>query len=161
MHASIPTVYFLSLVFFPIFLSFLFGFFVYSFIFYSFFFYFLRPSFTVHGYPFLYHLPLWDLPFFVPQPFLAPYWYPFRTTHEPAGCLTSTSAQSVLVVPLSILRQNYLSYFLPLSILVLPMWKRIKLPHHLPLWHASSGPSPYLPLLDEMPSQMDISPKEA
>ena len=88
MHASIPTVYFLSLVFFPIFLSFLSGFFVYSFIFYSFFFYFLRPSFTVHGYPFLCHLPLWDLPFFVPQPFLAPYWYPFRTTHEPAGCLT-------------------------------------------------------------------------
>ena len=63
MHASIPTVYFLSLVFFPIFLSFLFGFFVYSFIFYSFFFYFLRPPFTIHGYPFLYHLPLWDLPF--------------------------------------------------------------------------------------------------
>ena len=30
-----------------------------------------------------------------------------------------------------------------LSLFVLPMWIRIKLPHHLPLWHASSGPSPY------------------
>ena len=36
----------------------------------------------------------------------------------------------------------------------------IKLSHHLPLWHASSGPSPHLPLLDEMPFQQDILPKK-
>ena len=42
--------------------------------------------------------------------------------------------------------------FLSLSVLVLPIWIRIKLPHHLPLWHALSGSSPYLPLLGETTS---------
>ena len=66
MHASIPTVYFLS-YFLSNLSSFLF-FFFFSFFFHVFLcfllflFYLLRSSpFTVYGYPFLYHLPLWDL----------------------------------------------------------------------------------------------------
>ena len=50
MHASIPTIHFLSLVFFLVFLSFLSCFFMYSFVFYSFFFfffYFLHPPFSL------------------------------------------------------------------------------------------------------------------
>ena len=50
MHASIPTIHFLSLVFFPVFLSFLSCFFMYSFVVYSFFFfffYFLRPPLSL------------------------------------------------------------------------------------------------------------------
>ena len=56
-----------SLIFFLIFLllfSFFFHFFFHVFLcFLLFLFYLLRSSpFTVYGYPFLYHLPLWDLP---------------------------------------------------------------------------------------------------
>ena len=102
--------------------------------------------------PLLYRLPLWDLPF-CPLLFLAPYGHPSKTAHYPVSCPATTSTQSVLVAPFSISRQNYLSCFLPLFALVLPLWMRIKLPHHLPLWHASSGPNPYLTLLGEMPSQ--------
>ena len=75
-----------------------------------------------------------------------------RTTHSLAGCPTITSAQSVLVALLSISKQNYLSCFLPLSVFVSPQWIRIKLSHHLPQCHASSGPNPHLPLLGEMSS---------
>jgi len=52
----------LSLAFFPIFLSFLWFFHVFLCLLFLIFYHFRRP-FTVHGYPFLYHLPLWDLPF--------------------------------------------------------------------------------------------------
>ena len=41
------------------------------------------------------------------------------------------------------------------------IWIRIKPLHYLPLWHASSGPSPYLPLLGEIPSQQDVSPQRS
>ena len=37
-------------------------------------------------------------------------------------------------------------------------WIRIKLPHHLPLWHASDGPSHLWPLLGKIPSQKGIFP---
>ena len=47
----------------------------------------------------------------------------------------------------------------PFSIFVSPQWIRIKLPHYLSLRHASSGPGPNLPLLDEMSSQQDIPQK--
>ena len=87
---------------------------------------------------------------FVPQPFLASYGHLFRIAHHPAGCPAITSTQSMLVASLSISRQSFLSCFLPLSILVLPLWIRIKLSHHLPLWHASSGTRPHIPLLGEM-----------
>ena len=97
---------------------------------------------------------------FVPQPFLASYEHLSRTAHYHAGCPAITSAQSMLVAPFSISRQSFLSCFLPLSILILPLWIRIKLSHHLPLWHASSGPRPHIPLLGEMLSQQDISPKK-
>ena len=81
--------------------------------------------------------------------------YPFclyRTAHQRVSCPTTTSAQDVLVAPLFISEQNYLFCFLPLSVLISPIWIRIKPSLHLPLWHALSGPSPYLPLLDEMSS---------
>ena len=50
-------------------------------------------------------------------------------------------------------------FFLTLSIITSLIRIRIKPLHYLPLWHASSGPSPYLPLLGEMSSQQDISPQ--
>lgn len=98
---------------------------------------------------------------FVSQPFLASYGHLSKTAHSSTSCPAITFAQSVLVAPLSISKQNYLSCFLPLSVFVLPQWIRIKLPHHLPLQHASSGPSPHLSLLGEKPSQQNIPPKEA
>ena len=55
MHAFISTIHFPSLVFFPIFISFLSSFFVYSFVFYSllsFYFSSVCPPFIVHNYPF-------------------------------------------------------------------------------------------------------------
>ena len=97
---------------------------------------------------------------FVPQPFLASCGHLSRTAHSLAGCPAITSTQSVLVAPLSISKQNYLSCFLHLSVFVSPQWIRIKLPHHLPLWHESCGHNPHLPLLGEMPSQQDIFPKK-
>ena len=97
---------------------------------------------------------------FVPQPFLASCGHFSRTAHYPIDYPTITSIQSVLVAPLSISRQNYLSCSSPLSVLVPFQWIKIKLPHHLPLWHASSDPSPHLPLLGEMPSQQDIPSKK-
>ena len=40
-------------------------------------------------------------------------------------------------------------------------WIRIWLPYHLPLWHASGGPSRLPHLLGKIPSQQNIFPKEA
>ena len=120
----------------------------------------LASSFTIHGCP-LYIVCHCGIYPFCPLTVLAPYGHPSRTTYQLASYPTITSAQNVLVAPLSISKQNYLSCFLPLSVLVLPIWIRIKLFHNLPLWHASSGLSQYLPLLGEMPSKQDISPKEA
>ena len=88
------------------------------------------------------------------------FWCPSRTAHWPAGYSTTTSIQSVLVAPLSIPRKNCFSCFLPLSIFTPLIQIRVKLPHHLPLCHASSGPSPYLPLLGEMSSKQNISLKK-
>ena len=53
---------------------------------------------------------------FTPQLLLAPYRCPSRTAHWFAGCSTTTIALNVLVAPLSIPRQNCLSYFLPLFV---------------------------------------------
>ena len=67
-HAFVPTIHFPSLVFFSIFLSFLSKFFVYAFVFYFLFSFYLpsvlffASSLTVHGYPFIYRLLLYDLP---------------------------------------------------------------------------------------------------
>ena len=82
---------------------------------------------------------------FVPQPFLASCGHFSRTAHYPVGYPVITSTQSVLVAPLSISKQNYLSWSSPFSILIPFQWIRIKLPHHLLLWHASSDPNPHLP----------------
>ena len=105
----------LSLWFFCTFFLFLYSFFLSILSFLSFYVSFLLfvplSSFTIPSYPFLYHLPLWDLPFFAPQLLLAPYGCSSKTAHWLAD-----SARNVLVAPLSILRQNCLSCFLPLSI---------------------------------------------
>ena len=126
----------------------------------SYFLLFFPPPFTIHGYPILYHLQLWDLPLLSPQPFLASCGHLSKIAHSLACYLAITFAQSVLVAPFSIFRKNYLSCFLPLFFFVSPQWIRIKLPQNLPLWYASSGPNLHLPLLGEMPSQQDLSPKK-
>ena len=117
-----------SFVFFLIFLSFLFS--LPIFFFHLFFLFYLLPpsSLPVHGYSFISSTIVGFTPF-VPQLFMAPYGHPSKTAHYSTSCPTTTSTQSVLVAPLSISRQNYLSYFLPLFALVLPLWIRIKLPH--------------------------------
>ena len=76
---------------------------------------FLLP-FIVHSYPLFRLSAMVGFTIFSYQLFLAPYGYPSRTVHWPAGYSATTIAQSVLVAPLSILRQNYLSCFLPLSV---------------------------------------------
>ena len=90
---------------------------------------------------------------FIPQLLLPHYACPSSTAHWPVNCPATTSTQSVLVAPLSIPRQNCLSCFLPLFVFTSLIRIRIKPPHYIPLWHASSGPSIYLPLLGEMSSQ--------
>ena len=65
-------------------------------------------------------------------------------------CCTTLHSQTKLLVLFF-----YLSLFFTFLIQI-----RIKSLHYLPLWHASSGLNPYLPLLGEMPFQQDISPKE-
>ena len=97
---------------------------------------------------------------FTPQLLLAPCGCPSKTAHWPAGCPTTTITLNVLVAPFLIPKQNGLSCFLPSSVLTTLTWIRIKPLPHLPLWHALSGPSSFLLLLREMPSQQDISPKE-
>ena len=143
MHTSISTIYFLSCFLSNLSLfSFLFP--MYSFVFFSYFFLPLTPPPLYCSWlPLIYHFPLWDLPLSSLNCFLAPYRYPSRTAHQLAGYPATTSAQSMLVAPLSISRKNYLSCFLPLSVLVLLIWITIKLSHHLPLWRVLSGHSPY------------------
>ena len=99
--------------------------------------------------------------YFYPSIAFSSLWCPSKTAHWLTGCSATTSAQNVLVAPLSIPRKNCLSCFLPLSVFTPLIQIRVKLPHYLPLCHALSGPSPYLPLLGEMSSQQNISPKEA
>ena len=48
---------------------------------------------------------------FAPQLLLALHGCPSKIAHWPAGCLATTSTQSVLVAPLSISRQNCLFFF--------------------------------------------------
>ena len=143
MHTSISTIYFLSCFLSNLSLfSFLFP--MYSFVFFSYFFLPLTPPPLYCSWlPLIYHFPWWDLPLSSLNRFLAPYRYPSRTAHQLAGYPATTSAQSMLVAPLSISRKNYLSCFLPLSVLVLLIWITIKLSHHLPLWRVLSGHSPY------------------
>ena len=133
----------------------------FSFLFYLFFFLFLLSPFTVHNYCFLYYLPWWDLPFLPinciwllmgvlprlpiglpaaqPLPLLWMYWLHHSPFLDKIACFVS-----------------YLSLFFTSFI-----WIRIKPLHYLPLWHASSDPNPYLPLLGEMSSQQDISPQKS
>ena len=121
---------------------------------------FLLP-FTVHRYPFFrlsamvgftifaYQL-FWllmgvllglstNLPATQPLPLLKVCWLHHSPFSDKITCLVS-----------------YLSLFFTSHIQI-----RIKPLHYLPLQHASGGFSLYLPLLSEMPSQQDISPKEA
>ena len=126
-----------------------------SFCFFSFFFFF-APT-----YPLLYHLPLWDLPFL-----------PLNYFWLLMGVLPRLPTSLPTTQPLSLLWMCWLHHSpFPDKIACLVSYlslfftslfqRRIKPLHYLPLWHASSGPSLYIPLLGEMSSQQDISPKEA
>ena len=141
MPLFLPFIFFLSLVFLCVFffsiLSFLST--------------FPLVPFTVHTTPFLYHLPLWNLPFL-----------PFNCFWLLMGILPRLPTSLLATYPLTLIKVScatlhsqtkLLACFLPLSIFTSPIWIKIKLPHHIPLWHASSGLSPYLPLLGEMSSQ--------
>ena len=81
MHASIPTIYFLFLVFFPVLISFLSSLSVYSFVFYSIISF--LSSIPFHCSWLLLFIPSVIVGFtlFVPQPLLAPHGYPSRTIH--------------------------------------------------------------------------------
>ena len=147
-------VFFSHLVFLPFLSLFVFSL-LYSFLLLTFF-----PLFYCSWLPHFIPFVIVGFTHFVSQPFLASCGHLSKTAYSPTSCPTISSAQSVLVAPLSISKQNYLSCFLPLSVFVLPQWIRIKLPHHLPLQHPSSGLSPHLSLLGEKPSQQDIAPKE-
>ena len=111
MHASIPTIHSLFLVFFPIFPSFLSSFSVYSFIFYPFFSFYLSsvPPFTVYDYPFytLCHCGIYP---FCPLTVFGSLWVSFQDcllacwlpSHylclECAGCTTLHSQTKLLVL---------------------------------------------------------------
>ena len=125
MHASIPTSY-ISLVFLCV-LSFSLFFLSTSHSFCS----ICPPSPYIHcsQLPFFIPSVMVGLTIFTPQLLLASYGCPFRTTDWLAGCPATTSAKSVLVAPLSIPKQNYLSCFLPLSVFTSLIRIRIKLPH--------------------------------
>ena len=93
MHASIPTTY-ISLVFYMFFL------FLYSF--FSFFLPllpFVLPLFIVKSYPFLYHLPLWDLSFF-----------PFNYFYLLMGVLPRLSIGLLAAQPLPLLKMCWLHH---------------------------------------------------
>ena len=82
--------------------------------------------------PPLYCLISWDfslLSLRLHQPFLASCGHLSRITHQPIGCLATTSTQSVLVAPLFIPGQNSLFGFFPPppppSFSALPKWIRI------------------------------------
>ena len=109
MHTSIPTtciplVFFVHSFFFSI-LSFL-SFYL------SFLLLFLPPPFHYSQLPLFIPSTIVGFTIFTLQLLLAPYRCPSRTAHWPASCLTTTSAQSVLVAQLSIPRQNLLVLFL-------------------------------------------------
>ena len=121
----------------------------------------LPPSFSLFTTTPFYTIYHGGVYYFYPSIAFSSLWCPSKTAHWLTGCSATTSAQNVLVALLSIPRKNCLSCFLPLSVFTPLIQIRVKLPHYLPLCHALSGPSPYLPLLGEMSSQQNISPKEA
>ena len=109
---------------------------------------------TIYSYPFIYHLPCWDFPFLL----LYCFWLLI-------GVLPGLPTSLPATQPLPLLRVCWLHHspflekiacfvFTSLCFHFTPPNKDLALflSHHLPLWHASDGPSPYLPLLGEMPS---------
>ena len=153
MHASIPTTH-VFLWFFCVFFSFL----SFSSLFYLYFFlWWMIPPFTIHNYYLLYCLPWQNLPFLS----LNCFWlvvgvFPRLSTSLPTaqplplhwiGC----------IIPHSQRKKKGRLVFLPLSILIILIWIRVKPLPHLPLWYASNGSSSYLLLFNEMTSQQDLS----
>ena len=100
------------------------------------------------------------LPLGLHQLFLACCGHSFRITHQSIGCLATTYAQ------IRLLRHYLFDDKIPFCLFLLYTftsrfkWIRIGLPHHLPLWHASDGPSHLLPFLGKISSQQGIFPKE-
>ena len=93
---------------------------------------------------------------FTPLTLFGLLWVSFQDC--PLVCrLLSHNLYTMLVVPHLIPRQKQFS-FVFYSPLVFPSGIRVNLLPYQPLQHASSGSSSYLPLLDQMPSQQDISP---
>ena len=149
MYASIPNTY-VSLIFCMFFFFFFFSLSLTS----SSFRLLLLLPLTIHSYPFIYHLPCWDFPFLL----LYCFWLLI-------GVLPGLPTSLLATQPLPLLRVCWLHHspfldkiacfvFTSLCFHFTPPNKDLALflSHHLPLWHASDGPSPYLPLLGEMPS---------
>ena len=91
----------------------------------------------------------WDFSILFPrlhQLFLACCGHSFRTAHQPIGCLATTTTQ-----------YRFATFCL---FLLYTSTSRFGLPHHLPLWHASGGLNHLVTLLDKIPSQQHIFPKE-
>ena len=114
----------------------------------------LSSFFTIHKYPFLYYLSWWYLPFL-----------PLNCIWLLMGVLPGLPTSLPATQPLPLLRVCWLHHspfldkiacfvFTSLCFHFTPPDKDLALflSHHLPIWHASNGPSPYLPLLGEMPS---------
>ena len=74
--------------------------------------------------------------------------------------LATTTTQYVFTPPLLISWQNSILFVLAIY---LHLWVQMDndwTTYHLPLWHASNGPSHVLPFLDKIPSRQGIFPKE-
>ena len=144
--------YHLSLWFFYVFFLFL----CFSFLFFLPHFPSVPPLLFVHSYPFLYLLPWWDLPFL-----------PLNCFWLIIGVLPGLPTGLLASQPLPLLRVCWLHHFLFLDKIDCLVFTSLRfhftpldlaLSYHLPLRHASSGSSPYLPLLGEISFQQDISP---
>ena len=115
---------------------------------------------TVYGYPFytVCHYRIYN---FCPSTIFGFLWASLQDC--PLACRLSSHYLCTKCVDCTTLhfQTKLLVLFLNSFSFVSTQWIRFKLPHHLPLWHASSDLSPHLPLLGEMSSQQDIPPKEA
>ena len=93
----------------------------------------------------------WDfslLPLRLHQLFLVCCGHPFKITDPPIGCPSHCSVYVCYTATHFTTKFPFVcSCFIPL-------------PHYLALWHASDGPNHLLLLLDKIPSQQDIFPKE-
>ena len=118
--------------------------------------FFFSPSilFFCHGYlPFYSELIQWDFSFLLLRLhplFLVCCGHPFKITHPPIGCPNHCHCS----VHVYCTTTHFTTKFPFVCSCCIP------LPHYLALWHASDGPNHLLLLLDKIPSQQGIFPKE-